>query len=352
MNDTERLLSVFSQMYFYKELVQDDLCFTPKGETERELADLLINLGDLIIAFQLKARNDLEQTTDQEIELKWLNNKWKAAKKQIKETIGYILARQLPEFLNLRGKRIYVNSNAKIIPLVIFMNSTVKEYPHILEKHSETGMCVNCISFPEFQALCRILITPIEIASYLEYRQRFYEENRQVDLSIYIDKQDDVILTRPMKEESLAFQFLAIEYNVQKVSEKESYLTEFQAFLHEMPEHTVTESDQNANYSILLFLAHFSRVEIKAFLERIHLARKSSRRNQYGIVGSTRRADDEYVIFYVAAKKGHKLSMEYLLKLAQQKSDVKKLLQVVVYWENYKKFRIDYFLWDRNQKTT
>ena len=46
MNDTEKLLSAFSQMYFYKELVQDDLCFTPKGDTERELADLLINLGE------------------------------------------------------------------------------------------------------------------------------------------------------------------------------------------------------------------------------------------------------------------------------------------------------------------
>lgn len=40
MNNSERLLSAFSENYFYKELVFDDLCFTPKGDTEKELADL------------------------------------------------------------------------------------------------------------------------------------------------------------------------------------------------------------------------------------------------------------------------------------------------------------------------
>ena len=225
------------------------------------------------------------------------------------------------------------------------MNSTIKQYPHIIEKHSETGICVNCISFPEFQAICKILVTPIEIISYLEYRQRFYEENRQVDLLIYTDQNDDVIITKPLNEEALVFQFLALEYNVEKVLENESYLAEFQAILHIIPEHTVMESEENASYLVLLFLAHFSRIEIKAFLERINLAKRMSKSNQYGIVGSTRRADGEYVIFYVASRARHKMPTEYLLRLARQKTDVKKLLQVVVYWENDFEYRIDYFLW-------
>ena len=54
MTNSEKLLSFFSENYFYKELVYADLKFTPTGGTEVELADLIINLEDIILAIQLK----------------------------------------------------------------------------------------------------------------------------------------------------------------------------------------------------------------------------------------------------------------------------------------------------------
>lgn len=54
MTNSEKLLSSFSENYFYKELVYADLKFTPIGGTEIELADLIINLEDIILAIQLK----------------------------------------------------------------------------------------------------------------------------------------------------------------------------------------------------------------------------------------------------------------------------------------------------------
>ena len=54
MTNSEKLLSFFSENYFYKELVYVDLKFTPTGGTEIELADLIINLEDIILAIQLK----------------------------------------------------------------------------------------------------------------------------------------------------------------------------------------------------------------------------------------------------------------------------------------------------------
>ena len=57
VNSTEKILSAFTQMYFFKELVQNRLQFTEQGSTEKEVADLLLNLGDIIIAIQLKARS-------------------------------------------------------------------------------------------------------------------------------------------------------------------------------------------------------------------------------------------------------------------------------------------------------
>ena len=48
----------FSEDFFYKELVYADLKFVPEGGTEIELADLIINLEDVILAIQLKERNE------------------------------------------------------------------------------------------------------------------------------------------------------------------------------------------------------------------------------------------------------------------------------------------------------
>ena len=81
VNDSERLLDAFSELYFYKELVQSNLHFTLEGSTEKEVADLLINVGDFIIAIQLKARNEKEQTFDEQQELKWLTSKCRKANK-------------------------------------------------------------------------------------------------------------------------------------------------------------------------------------------------------------------------------------------------------------------------------
>ena len=90
MTNSEKLLSYFSEIYFYKELVYADLKFTPIGGTEIELADLIINLEDIILAIQLKERNEKDRTQDKNIEEKWLKKKCKKAKEQMKDTISYI----------------------------------------------------------------------------------------------------------------------------------------------------------------------------------------------------------------------------------------------------------------------
>lgn len=58
MTNSEKLLSSFSEDFFYKELVYTDLKFVPEGGTEIELADLIINLEDVMLAIQLKERNE------------------------------------------------------------------------------------------------------------------------------------------------------------------------------------------------------------------------------------------------------------------------------------------------------
>lgn len=107
MNNSERLLSAFAEKTFFKEFVMDDLCFTPESGSEIELADLLINLDSYIIAIQLKARNQTDQTDDKNIENKWLSKKCKNAKAQVKETLRLISSGSLRHLKTNAGRALF-----------------------------------------------------------------------------------------------------------------------------------------------------------------------------------------------------------------------------------------------------
>lgn len=141
MTNSEKLLSSFSEDFFYKEIVYTDLKFVPEGVTEIELADLIINLENVILAIQLKERNERDRTQDKNIEEKWLKKKCKKAKEQIKDTILFINSEKV-SFVNARGKETKINPNAEIVPLVVFENVSISEYEHLLRSHTADGLSV------------------------------------------------------------------------------------------------------------------------------------------------------------------------------------------------------------------
>lgn len=352
VNETEKILSAFTRMCFFKELVQDRLQFTEDGGTEKEVADLLLNLGDIIVAIQLKARNESDKTEDQEKEIKWLNHKCKDAKKQVKYSIMYIRTESLPAFENERGQFISIDSNAEIIPLVIFMNEDIGDtYDHVLWRHSEDGMDINCLSFRDFQTICRELLTPIEIVEYLKWRLSFYQKNGNVNVSIFMGKDDTVLFTRPAHGEALVQHFLAENYGIKNAKELESYVSSFQWMLHKLPERIVVESISDSSYPMILFFSHFDRVEIKAFVERISRSLESAKNGEYTIVGSLRNTLRRYVIFFVSSHDGLALPMDYLEELAHNnKVEYDKLIQVFLYWKNAEEYRIDYVFQDSSNQ--
>lgn len=352
VNEAEKVLSAFAQMYFFRELVQDRLQFTEEGSTEKEVADLLLNLGDIIVAIQLKARNGADKTEVLEKEIKWLNHKCKDAKKQVKDSIIYIRTGALPAFENERGQLVKIESDADIIPLVIFMNEDIgNKYDHVLRKHSEDGMDINCLSFQDFQTVCREMLTPIEIVEYLKWRLSFYQNNGNVNLSIFMNNDDSVLLTKPASGEALVHQFLAEQYGIKNAREMEPYVVSFQWMLHKLPERVVVESIDNSSYPMILFFSHFDRTEIKVFEERISWAKESAKKAEYNIVGSMRNILRKYVIFFVATHDGLSVPMDCLEELARNNgAEYDKLIQVFLYWVNDEEYRIDYVFQDSSNQ--
>lgn len=350
VNASEEILSAFAKLYFFEELVHDSLQFIPTGSCEKEVADLLLNLGDIIVAIQLKWRNDKNVTDSETQEIKWLGKKCKDAKSQVKESIGYIRSGTLPAFSNGRNQSISLNSDAKIIPLVIFMNKGITKYDHVLKKHSEEGMDINCLSFEDFQKMCEALITPIEIVEYLEWRLQFYENNGSVDFMMYEAADGTVTFIKPKSNEALAYQFLTEKYGIQQSQELEVYIRAFRDFLHSWPDHTVMKSEEIANYEMVRFFAHFNRREIKPFIERLHLTVDKAHNAEYGMIGSLRNILRKYLVVFTSSKHGNGFPMEYLLDMAPNRDEVLRLLQIVIYWENDTEYRADFHYYDFSRK--
>lgn len=342
-NGSEKLLSAFSEVYFYKELVQSNLCFISEGETEKEVADLLVNIGDFIIAIQLKARNLEEQSNDLEKELRWLTSKCKVAKRQVKESIKYIKSGKLPSFKNGRNQSIYLTSDAEIIPLVVFINKEIgNDYPHVLFKHSDTGMDINCMSFGDFQKMCKLLFTPMEVIQYLKWRLSFYQQQKK------LNKNDDFFIH--IHEQISVYQFIAKRYGSKENSMLESYITAFSDMLHKLPDRVIVESEQEDSYPLILFFAHFNRLEIKEYVERIYKSLDDARKGLYHITGSLRNIEQKYAILFVSTHDGYVFDMEILEMIAREKGNCALLLQVYCYWENNENFYINFCFKDSTNR--
>ena len=83
-------------------------------------------------------------------------------------------------------------------------------------------------------------------------------------------------------------------------------------------------------------------------MKRLIETRDEAKRGLKGITKSLRRSDDEYAILFIA---GEILAMEFLLKTVRKKANVKRLLEIAIYWEDDEFFRIDFLYWDNNFTT-
>ncbi len=346
MTQSEKLLSSFSENYFFKEFVYADLKFTPKGGTEIELADLIINLEDIVLAIQLKERNEKDRTQDKNIEEKWLKKKCKKAKEQIKDTLVYIQNSEA-EFYNARGRKAKINPNAEIVPLVIFENENISEYEHLLRSHTSEGLNVNCMSIDDFQCMCKELIAPIEIIEYIKWRKDFYERNGSIDF-LLTEMTTGFFVSKPQRHETLVHQYLYERYGENGISENKKYYDLFRRYALVLQEHTEFLSETDGCYEIMIFLAHLFRDEVKCFVKRVEKAVTIAKQKSFELAGTLLNTQREYAIVFEATENGEHIEPDKLLKILFEKQNIQILLQVITYWISEEEYHIDFSLWKGN----
>ena len=97
----------------------------------------------------------------------------------------------------------------------------------------------------------------------------------------------------------LVYQFLTEKYGYSKSKSIEKELEFFQLFLQQLPNHTVVQSQKNASYEIVLFLAHMERDEIELFVKYLDDTRKKARGRKSKIIHSLRHKIKKYAIVFV-----------------------------------------------------
>ena len=83
----------------------------------------------------------------------------------------------------------------------------------------------------------------------------------------------------------------------------------------------------------------------------VRLERDDKCRNKrFELVGTLRNTQREYVIVFEATEQGERIEPAKLLPIMSEKQNVRTLLQVITYWINENEYRIDFSLWQDNNK--
>ena len=121
--DGEKATEEIALKVFYGEFVFSDLWFSHKDigtGTNRQLADLIINIGNDLLAFEVKTRTG---GSTEEGDKKWVKEKIKDAKGQLVNTFNDLQVNGLPSFVNKKGDAIFLEKQGIFSVIIITLGS-------------------------------------------------------------------------------------------------------------------------------------------------------------------------------------------------------------------------------------
>lgn len=266
----EEFIADLNANIFFAEFAFAATELTVPGEGQVELADHLILIGEIGLAFQLKERNK-DASSDPRAVKKWFENKvYKTAVRQLSTTRRLLVRFQGATLKNHRGHSVAVLAEDidDIHGIVIYRAPNVQGYVAKRYYNSKSAGFVHFLSAADYLGLCRLLVTPTEISEYLAFRR------------VLLSKEDEY---SSVPEQALLGQFIAEESDA-KPSADFSRVTE--GLIDDSDEWDLSfftqqfggkivyrEGDQSitSHYGILRQFARLSRAELRAFKQRLRL---------------------------------------------------------------------------------
>ena len=268
MTKSEKICEDLGKMYFFKEMVKSNLIYISEAKEEKELADIILRVGNFIIPIQIKEKINNDTDID-----KWLNNKvYKKAKKQTKETCRQIMEKI--KFKDNNNSDILDNiEKCIIIPIIIFdiQDITVKYKKNYISSNSD--LLIHVFNIKDFKKMCDMLIAPMEMIRYLEERKQYINYPL-----LSCELMEKMILVKNEQEEDMIL-FYIEKYNLKISDENKLKLLKFNTYLSLFEEHCINNKNE---YKIFIKkLSCFFVKKIYHFIDRIDLIIEKGNKKQF-----------------------------------------------------------------------
>lgn len=267
--ESENLVTKISSNIFYKEFTfHKNEFITPNGQ--KELADTILWIDDLLFVIQVKERNVIEVKTEIE-ENRWFENTvLKKAKNQVKDSLNFLSSYSEIKVKNVRNHSIDISKadTALINKVIIYQSHSSL----INDKNKSLKFCnsslignIHLFTIEDYSSICTILITPPELDEYLKFRERIFLKHPEIITSYpeqyilgHFLKTDDETTINPQYIQS----FTKLKSDVDEFDL--SFMLE--SFIDKIP----ADSDKSPDvyYPIIKEIAKLNRNELSMFKER------------------------------------------------------------------------------------
>lgn len=311
--------------FFLGEFSFDELKYDPENlpkGSRKELADVVVDYGNNVIAFQIKGRENFDNGTSED---EWVKKYTDRAKNQLVDTYNQFQNNVVPPFVNGRRDRYELKKHGIYTGIIILYNERVQEYKRVLNCRRLKGI-VHCFTYKDFKNCCEKLVLPKDIMEYIVYREKYVEMDR-------ICKEE---------ESDLVDRFLIEKYGTNNFDPDELYI--FRGFLNNYKDKLENGNRKQYREIIEVFL-ELDRAGVDAFSRRlgkiISLAKKSINSDNSYIVPGNRELSS---FLFLSADSGNKI-IEYVEKMTylfMYKTKSHKCLTVVAYFDEIETFRLDW----------
>ncbi len=259
MTESEKFCEELGKLYFFKELIKSDLLYVTEGKQEKELADIILRVGNNVIPIQIKEKNKNNNSDTSG----WLKNRvYKAAKKQIEKTNEQIL-----ETINFKSEN---NSDilndielCNIIPLIIFdIGDEVIEYNKLhISKSSDLN--IQIFNIKDFKEMCEKLIAPMEMLRYIKERENY------INRPVLIFEEANKIIVANNENENDMLQFYIEKHTLVINDINKAKLIKFNSYLSLFEKHCINNKE---HYKFFIkIISPFPINKIYQFIDRIDL---------------------------------------------------------------------------------
>lgn len=282
--ESEDLVTKISSNVFYKEFTFHKNDFiTPDGQ--KELADNVMWIDDLLFIIQVKERNISDIKTELE-ENKWFDNTvLKKAKNQVKDSLNFFSLYTEIKVKNVRNHTIDISKadTTRINKLIIYKSNSsliTDENKSLKFCHSSIIGNIHLFNVEDYLGICEILITPSELDEYLKFREKIFLKHPEI-ITLYPEQ---YILGHFLKTDDESI--INPEY-IQSFTKLKSDFDDFDLsfMLENFVDKIPVESDKSPDvyYPIIREIAKLNRNELAMFKERYSKMIEHVKENSFSV---------------------------------------------------------------------